>query len=377
MEENRCQSCGMPMVATAHFGTNYDQTPATEYCCFCYQNGAFTDNFTFEEFVADTIQFDDGTRAKEYKQSDEELMLTATNRLQNLKRWRTHQTIHTAYYHSVERVISYIHNKPGLPLTLTELAREAHISEYHFHRIFKAILNESPGEYIQRVRLEKAAFKLQTTQLPLVEIAGEVGYQTPYALSKAFKKRYGVTPSAYRRNPLDMVTPLPAPITKYEVIPEFRTLAKQHVICTRVSDPYTRPDAFLKAWKKLNGYISQTAIPSETCEYICISHDLTSLTRPEHCRIYACITIPGPVRTSGRFTSQTIEGGLYAVFTHKGPYQELEALYCSIYRYWLLNSNYQLRDTLHFEKYLNDPDKVSPQQLLTEIYIPVKMSQEQ
>ncbi|MCD8265161.1 MAG: AraC family transcriptional regulator [Tannerellaceae bacterium] len=195
MEENRCQSCGMPMVATEHFGTNYDQTPTTEYCCFCYQHGAFTDSFTFQEFIADAIKFDDGTRAKDYKQSDEELMLTATNRLQNLKRWRTHQTVHQEYYQSVERVIHYIHTKLETPLTLTELAREAHISEYHFHRIFKAILNESPGEYIQQLRLEKAAFKLQTTNLPLLEIAEEVGYQTPYALSRAFKKRYGITPS--------------------------------------------------------------------------------------------------------------------------------------------------------------------------------------
>ncbi len=375
MEEKICQSCGMPMVATEHFGTNYDQTSTTEYCCFCYQNGAFTDSFSFPEFVADAIRFDDGTRAKDYQQSDDERMLTATNRLQQLKRWRSHQHVHQEYYNSVERVVNYIHDRLHTPLTLAELAGEAHISEYHFHRIFKAILNESPGEYIQRLRLEKAAFKLQTTQLSLAEIAGEVGYQTLYALSKAFKKRYGITPSAYRRDPLDMVTPLAAPVTNYEIAPRFRTLTKQPVICTRVNDPFTQPDAFLKAWKKLTGYVSKAGIPPKECQYICISRDISSLTRPEHCRIYACIATPEPIRSSGRFLTQTIEGGLYAIFTHKGPYEQLEALYCSIYRYWLLNSSYQLRDTLHFEKYLNDPQEVSPEELLTEIYIPVKLTE--
>lgn len=168
------------------------------------------------------------------------------------------------------------------------------------------------------------------------------------------------------------MTPLAAPVTGYEVVPDFRILDSRHVICTRVKEPHVQPDAFLKAWKKLSGYVSRAGVLSEACEYMCISRDISSLTRPEHCWIYACIATPEPITSSGQFITQTIEGGLYAVFTHKGPYPELEALYCSIYRYWLLNSKYQLRDTLHFEKYLNNPQEVAPEELLTEVYIPVQ-----
>lgn len=49
----------MPMVAADHFGTNIDNTPSREYCCFCYREGSFTDDEGFDEKVALNLHYHD------------------------------------------------------------------------------------------------------------------------------------------------------------------------------------------------------------------------------------------------------------------------------------------------------------------------------
>lgn len=61
MENKRfCQSCGMPMEADGDFGTNQDSSRNEEYCCYCYQNGAFTaPEMTMEEMIDFNVKFNE------------------------------------------------------------------------------------------------------------------------------------------------------------------------------------------------------------------------------------------------------------------------------------------------------------------------------
>ena len=61
MENNGkiCQSCGMNLKSAEEFGTNADGTKNTEYCHYCYQNGAFTQNVTMEEMMEINLQYID------------------------------------------------------------------------------------------------------------------------------------------------------------------------------------------------------------------------------------------------------------------------------------------------------------------------------
>lgn len=64
--------------------------------------------------------------------------------------------------------------------------------------------------------------------------------------------------------------------------------------------------------------------------------------------------------------------GKYAVFRYQGPYENLRAVYDTIYAKWIPEKGYKLGDTPGFEKYLNHPDHTEPENLITEIYIPVQ-----
>ena len=57
MEQKICQSCGMPMTTAEQFGTNADGSQNTDYCVYCYKDGAFLQNLTMDEMIEHCAQF--------------------------------------------------------------------------------------------------------------------------------------------------------------------------------------------------------------------------------------------------------------------------------------------------------------------------------
>jgi AraC family transcriptional regulator len=287
------------------------------------------------------------------------------------RHWNALEVTHREYFNAVNRAVEFINEHLSEPVTLNDLADVAHISRFHFHRLFKAVMSESPGEYVRRLRLEKAVFKLQTTKQTVLEIAEQAGYQTPYALSKAFKKHFGMSPSDFRKRPSYFSTPLEL-ATLILATPEIMEIPENQYITLRVVNPLGDIAAFIQTWLKLIEYVDADGIPGGEIEYIFLYRDIPSITSPNLYRAYACLTANPAIKPKGEFGKQTIEGGLYAVFTFKGAYQNLESLYNYIYRRWIHDSGYELRDVACFEKFLNCPSMVKPDDLLTEVYIPVK-----
>src|SRR5262245_62376267 len=83
-------------------------------------------------------------------------------------------------------------------LGLDRLARVAHFSPFHFHRLFRALVGEAVSEYVRRLRLEAAAVLLKTTGRPVTQVAFDAGYTTHEAFTRAFRLMFGVSPSQYR-----------------------------------------------------------------------------------------------------------------------------------------------------------------------------------
>lgn len=83
--------------------------------------------------------------------------------------------------------------------TLASLAAELGKSPFHAHRALSAMLGETPKQYTQRLRLDRAAGQLLTTSDAILDIALACGFDSPEVFLRAFRRRYGVTPSAYRR----------------------------------------------------------------------------------------------------------------------------------------------------------------------------------
>lgn len=87
-------------------------------------------------------------------------------------------------------------------LTLGEYAEAFRMSKFHFLRTFKEITGVSPIEYRAKIRLEHGAELLSDTDLPISEISAQLGFASQGYFCDAFKKCYGKSPSAYRKNVL-------------------------------------------------------------------------------------------------------------------------------------------------------------------------------
>ncbi len=90
-------------------------------------------------------------------------------------------------------------------ISLDELAAEVRLSSFHFARMFKQSLGVPPRVYLTRLRMERACELLEMTDLPVTEIALEVGYSSNQVLDRVFVKHRHMSPTDYRRAVRDPV----------------------------------------------------------------------------------------------------------------------------------------------------------------------------
>ena len=274
------------------------------------------------------------------------------------------------YVQRINKVVAYINNHLDETLDLKTLANEAALSDFHFHRIFKALKGEAIGGYITRLRLEATARLLRYTALTIEEIAFNIGYETPASLSKAFKKQYGISPTEYRTNKDTY-------IMKKEIInldlalkaPKIVTLEPKNLIYIALTGAYGSLD-YGKAYEQLWAVIKAQKLFTKGIESICISYDDPKITEGSLQRSDVCLAIHKPATPQQEVSCKTLAGGKYAVFFYQGCYENLSQVYDTAVR-WVIDHQYTLREEPFFEKYLNDARRTPKEKLKTEIYIPI------
>jgi AraC-like DNA-binding protein len=99
----------------------------------------------------------------------------------------------------IGEALGLIHAKPEEPWTVELLASRVAMSRSAFAARFTQLAGEPPLSYLTRWRMDKATRLLRTSNASIGEIAARVGYDAEAAFSKAFKRRIGMAPGAYRR----------------------------------------------------------------------------------------------------------------------------------------------------------------------------------
>jgi len=101
--------------------------------------------------------------------------------------------------HKLRRVREYVNEHLEKDLSLSDLANVTAMSPHHFARQFKQATGLSPHQYVTSRRIEQAKVLLAKTDLPITEIALQVGCGSQSHLSKLFRQITGTSPKAYRR----------------------------------------------------------------------------------------------------------------------------------------------------------------------------------
>jgi AraC family transcriptional regulator len=273
------------------------------------------------------------------------------------------------YQRRIVRALLYIQDHLDEEVTLECVAGVAAFSAFHFHRIFSAMVGESFGEHVRRLRLERAAQHLRRSGTPVTEIALAAGFDSHEAFTRAFRARFGVPPSEYRAAPeegeiMNYQAPDYGPPPEVEVreVPPTRIVFLRHV------GPYAEVGG---TWMRLMSWAGMRGLLGPGMRMIGVVHDAPEITPPEKLRYDAAVAVSRPVEPQGEFGVTELAGGRYAVTMHRGPYENLSQTYRKLFGAWLPDSGHEVRDTPAFEEYLNSPQTAKPEDLLTRIWLPL------
>ena len=100
----------------------------------------------------------------------------------------------------VNRARDYLHAHLVIPISLSDLARVACLSPFHLLRVFQAAFHQTPHQYLNDCRLERAKFLLEKTEIPITAICLECGFSSLGSFSTLFHRRCGMSPRAWRKS---------------------------------------------------------------------------------------------------------------------------------------------------------------------------------
>jgi len=288
------------------------------------------------------------------------------------------------------RAALYVERHLGEPLTLERLAAEACISTYHFHRLFRLWLGEPVMEYVRRLRLEHAAYRLRASTRPVQAVARDVGYDSADAFGRAFRERFGESPRAYRaRWAASSAAPDETPIAPdagrvHAIEPQLTgaqarmhvtRLDEWHLVGLRHLGPYQE---VWRAWGELAEWGAREMPSLLAAPRIGISHDDPEMVAASRIRYDACYAVSAAQAPAVRALARpplhwrTMPAADYAVTIHRGAYHELGIAYRRLFIDWLPRSGRYPADAPVVEWYRNSPREVAPEALRTALLLPLE-----
>jgi AraC family transcriptional regulator len=222
---------------------------------------------------------------------------------------------------------------------LTSLARQYGYSPFHFHRFFSKAVGETPKRHVDRLRLERAAYKLAVTDATVLEIALSVGFNNHETFSRAFKRAFGYTPRDYRRGcraaQAEWSTRMGAfrgegcrlSGVRFVSLPATTLLAIRHHGAYRdLPVPFSASDTL---WGDLLAWAKRRGVPHRPIAFL-ICYDDPTVTPGPLQRVDACIPIDRAATVAGaggRCRRLDFAGGRYGGIEHAGPLETIDQAY--------------------------------------------------
>ena len=273
----------------------------------------------------------------------------------------------------MNKVLQDIESNLSSDIDINKLSKIACYSEFHFHRLFRAYVGESIYGYRKRLLLERAVKQLLYSNESITEISFECGYDNQSSFNKSFKNHFSYTPSQVRKQRVSITSGKFKPDIQrnIKVKPTIKDIEDINIICAREVGSYEV--AAPKAWGRIMSFVYSNKLMTKETRSIGISYDDPNLTNSDYIRYDACLDIKTNIASEDNLIRKPISGGKYAVFLHKGCYENFKQTYSYIFNDWLTESEHDLCNERNcFEIYLNrDPRRTKPENLRTELCIPI------
>jgi AraC family transcriptional regulator len=303
------------------------------------------------------------------------------------------------YISRINHVMEYIEHHYNEPINLEVMAELAHFSPFHFHRIFTVLIGETPANFFQRIRIEKAVQQLKDyPRKSISDIAFDCGYSSMALFSRTFRKHFGLSASEFRRQEKPMMvkngvyySKMGQPMSKKskiivaaneELCPinykqlifmETKIIVKEmpemQVIFCRHTGAF---DQIKQAYGKLMQFAGPRGLlNAPDTKTLTVYHDDPSVTEIEKVRQSACLVVNQEVKVEGEIGKMTIPGGKYAVGHFEIFVHEFEQAWNTMC-VWFTESGYEPGAGNPYELYFSDCNSHPEHKFIFDICIPVK-----
>ncbi len=276
------------------------------------------------------------------------------------------------YEEKIYSVFNYIESKLEDEIDLSSIAFHSNFSVFHFNRVFANLTGEAPVNYLRRLKLEKAAFDLKVSTKQIIQIALDSGYESHESFTRAFKKRFLMSPKQFR-DKYNIYKLKSEKAAEFIFVDEIKIvqLDSFKILYQRYTGAYSDcPGPYNDSiiWKEFVNK-NQSILPENAKLILAgVCHDDPEIT--DESKIRFDLAILSNNDTIEAYNYKIIEGGKFAVATHHGEYKNLLSTYEYMLTSYPILFNKVIRNSPTFEIYLNPfPDEV--QFARTEVFIPI------
>ncbi|UYN89636.1 MAG: AraC family transcriptional regulator [Anaerolineales bacterium] len=283
-------------------------------------------------------------------------------------------------------------------LSLDCLAALAGFSPHHFHRVFQHIVGEAPKEYVRRLRLERAVYRLKVSPDNVLQIALEAGFKTHETFTRAFVRQFDIHPSQFREvlkeyracadelmtqhayDGFTAETPLALRFNMQKEALSVERLPAQHLIFIRYKGYETLLEdsqAFFDLWAPLFEFADRHGLAYAREKLIGITHDDPYVSSEANIRFDACLPVEAPLAAgiaAGQYPlgCRVLQPGLCVARRHFGGMEEIAKTFTYIGVEWLPGEQYCLQAAPPFEIYTCAQVNGHLERLYTDAYVPLE-----
>ncbi len=258
--------------------------------------------------------------------------------------------------HRMNRTMNFARAHMEDSLSLDRLAAVACLSKYHFARVFQHHFGETPIEFRQRIRLERAAGQLAyTTGRSITDIALESGFASSQSFSRSFRSRFGMAPRSFKQSnqwnlrafaeasPLGEELHIPKPgrlvpdclkdRLRVEVRPAYRIAYIRHM------GPFGDvKDSITETFCRLQWWAGRKGLLDDDTRYIGVCAGDCNLTPAKQCVYDAGVIVGDDTEEDEIVSIRTVPGGRFAVLYVECKPVELNSKWIWMVSSWLPSS---------------------------------------
>ncbi|OUR63222.1 AraC family transcriptional regulator [Colwellia sp. 39_35_sub15_T18] len=274
-------------------------------------------------------------------------------------------------------IINYIEKNMYEPIDIHDIASASNYSTYHFCRIFRSLVGDSPKEYLRKRRLTIAAERLAKGESSILNIALDCQFESHASFTRSFKQLFKLTPEQYREksDPFrliykDQFSPHMLHHLQNRLVMAPEIVTRSEIKVVGVARHYQEEDLDIETlWSAFRPNVSQIVNRVGADAFGIYEEYQESDTNVGFS--YICsVEVADFDHVPEGMIARTIPEHLYAVFQHKGAISFLPETLKYIWGSWLPKSNYDYVEKPDFELYAPGTQPADAEKILF-LYIPV------